>query len=194
MAKAKPAKHPSLQILQQKLEDNGFDASFIPGNSEDDLGFDSLLILLDDETSDQELQYGLQAFFVEDMMQAENPDLPEDEKPDFATLQFLLELPVDWSKLQNERLIDSYRLLASCSQKMPLGYFSQESGEVFYTYSLIAEDQRLSTKVLSSAIDMMNFFIQRMTPVFQEFATDNLSLEAALERLDQLILEDDEET
>ncbi len=132
MAKNKTAKHPALHIVQQKLEDLGFDATFIPANADDELGFDSLLIILDDEPSEDDLKYGLQAFFVEDMMAAESPDLPEDEQPDFSTLQFLLELPIDWSEFQGERLLEAYRLLAACSQKMPLGYFSLEEGEVYY--------------------------------------------------------------
>lgn len=190
-AKANPgkgAKHPSLQIMQQKLEDQGFEASYIPAHSEDELGFDSLLIVLDDEPSEDEMRFGLQAFFVEDMMHAEDPELPEDEQPDFSTLQFLLELPVDWSGLEGERLTEGYRLLSACSQKMPLGYFSLEAGELFYTYSLLAEDQRISSKILSSAVDMMSFFINRMTPVFEDFVDDNLSLEAALEQLDERIM------
>lgn len=190
MAKGKSAKHPALQILQQKLEEQGFDASYIPAHSEEELAFDSLLVVLDDKPSEDEMLYGLQAFFVEDMMRAEDPDLPEEENPDFATLQFLLELPVDWSDLAGERLTEAYRLLSACSQKMPLGYFSLEGGELFYTYSLLAEDQRIPSKVLISAVDMMSFFINRMTPVFEAFVDDQLSLEAALAQLDQRILAD----
>lgn len=187
---AKTTRHPALQILQQKLEDQGFEASYIAANEDEEIGFDSLLVVLDDEPDEEEMQFGLQAFFVEDMMRAEDPDLPDDENPDFSTLQFLLELPVDWSSLQGERLTEAYRLLATCSQKMPIGYFSLEGGELFYTYSLLAEDQRISSKVLISAVDMMSFFINRMTPVFEAFTADNLSLDAALAQLDQRILAD----
>ncbi len=190
MAKNKSSKHPALQILQQKLEDQDFDATFIPAHSEEELGFDSLLIILDEEPGEDDMRYGLQAFFVEDMMRAEDPDLPDDENPDFSTLQFLLELPVDWSELSGERLTEAYRLLGACSQKIPIGYFSLEAGEVFYTTSILSEDQRVPTKVLISAVDMMSFFINRMTPVFEEFSAKNLSLDAALELLDQRILAD----
>ena len=190
MAKSKAAKHPALQILQQKLEEQGFEASYIPAHSEEDLAFDSLLIVLDELPSEEEMRYGLQAFFVEDMMRAEDPELPDEENPDFATLQFLLELPVDWSELKGERLTEAYRLLSACSQKMPIGYFSLEGGELFYTYSLLAEDQRIPSKVLISAVDMMGFFVNRMTPVFEAFTAENLSLDVALERLDQRILAD----
>jgi hypothetical protein len=188
MAKSKSAKHPALQILQQKLEDQDFDATYIPANAEEELAFDSLLIILDEEPGEEDMRYGLQAFFVEDMMRAEDPDLPDEENPDFATLQFLLELPVDWSSFEGERLTEGYRLLGACSQKIPIGYFSLEGGEVFYTCSLLSEDQRVPTKVLISAVDMMGFFINRMTPIFEEFASENLTLETALERLDQRIL------
>lgn len=191
MAKGKtPAKHPALQILQQKLEEQDFDANYIPAHAEEDLAFDSLLIVLDEEPSEEDMRYGLQAFFVEDMMRAEDPHLPDEENPDFATLQFLLELPVDWSELQGERLIEAYRLLSACSQKMPIGYFSLESGELFYTYSLLSEEQRIPSKVLISAVDMISFFINRMTPVFEAFSDQNLSLESALAELDRRILAD----
>lgn len=196
MSKKNHKQHPPLDILRQKLEDQGFQASYIAGGAEEDLGFDSLLIILDDEDSPaeeneegQEIAYALQAFFVEDMMRAEDPEMPDDETPDFATLQFMMELPVDWSELSPERQLEGYRLLSACSQKMPLGYFSCDEGELFYTCSILAEDQRVPSKVLVSAVDMMSFFLVRMSPVFESFADDKLSLEQALDMLDQRILE-----
>lgn len=200
MSKKTNKQHPPLDILRQKLEDQGFQASYIAGGAEEDLGFDSLLIILDDEENQeqeetdaesQEIAYALQAFFVEDMMRAEDPEMPDDETPDFATLQFMMELPVDWSELSPERQLEGYRLLSACSQKMPLGYFSCDEGELFYTCSILAEDQRVPSKVLVSAVDMMSFFLVRMSPVFASFADDKLSLEQALEMLDQRILEEE---
>ncbi|MGV3525613.1 MAG: hypothetical protein ACO1RX_15420 [Candidatus Sericytochromatia bacterium] len=198
MSKKNHKQHPPLDILRQKLEDQGFQASYIAGGAEEDLGFDSLLIILDDEEHSaedskegQEIAYALQAFFVEDMMRAEDPEMPDDETPDFATLQFMMELPVDWSELSPERQLEGYRLLSACSQKMPLGYFSCDEGELFFTCSILAEDQRVPSKVLVSAVDMMSFFLVRMSPVFESFADDKLSLEQALEMLDQRILEAD---
>lgn len=192
MSKPK-SKHPPLQILKQKLESNGFSASYLPAGSEADVAFDSLLIALDEESEetplDAEAQYILQAFFVEDMMKAEAPDLPAEETPDFSMLQMMVELPVNWQELSTERQLEGLQLLNICSQKIPFGHFSQEGESLVYTYSFLADSQRIDGDLFLSALDMLSFFINRMPPVLSAFAAENLSLSQAIDRLDHEILD-----
>lgn len=184
--------HPPLKILQQKLQDQEFEVSYIAAG-EEEIHFDSLLILLDEAEEEEESLYALQAFFVEDMMKAEDPELPEDETPDFATLQLIMELPVNWEDLSEDRVETALRLLNACSQKIPIGQFNLEGDEVYYTYALLADSQRIPSKVLSAALDLIGFFIPPMCAVLQEFADQEMALEACLEQLDQYILAEEDE-
>lgn len=194
MSQKKNAKHPPLQILQQKLEASDFSSNYLPANSEEELYFDTLLISLDEAEDDQQdenevAKYILQAFFVEDMMKAENPDLPSDEIPNFAMLQMMTELPFSWEKVAEERLADGLQLLNICSQKMPFGHFSLDQDTLVYNYAFLSETQRVNSDILLSVLDMIGFFINRMAPVLEGFQADNLSLEAAVDALDQQVLE-----
>ncbi|MBF2055202.1 MAG: hypothetical protein IGS03_17260 [Candidatus Sericytochromatia bacterium] len=191
---APAAKHPPLQILAQKLEAQNYEASFIPQGEDDEVPFDNLVVILDeldeqpeDSANVLEPELLLQIFFVEDMMKAHEPDLPADETPDFSTLQFILELPTDWDELADERLEEGLLLLNAFSQRMPVGHFTLEEGALIYTYSLLAENQRINSTVILAALDLMRFFIAPMNAIFEAFASDNLSLEAALDQLDERI-------
>ncbi len=193
MTQKKSVKHPPLQILQQKLEASDFSSNFLPANSEEDLFFDTLLISLDEADEDQDendvAKYILQAFFVEDMMQAENPDLPSEEVPNFAMLQMMTELPFSWEQVAEERLAEGLQLLNICSQKMPFGHFSLDQDTLVYNYAFLSETQRVNSDILLSVLDMIGFFINRMAPVLEAFQADSLSLETAIEALDQQVLE-----
>lgn len=188
------AKHPPLQILAQKLEAQNFEASFIPQGEDDEVPFDNLVVILDElpespEAGESELEpeFLLQIFFVEDMMKAHEPDLPAEETPDFSTLQFILELPTDWDELPEARLEQGLLLLNAFSQRMPVGHFTLDEGALIYTYSLLAENQRVNSTVILAALDLMRFFIAPMNAIFEAFLSENLSLEAALDQLDERI-------
>jgi len=187
-AKASSAKHPPLQILEQKLAANGYQTNFIPKGDDEDILFDNLLIILDEEES-EEPAFLMQAFFVEDMMKAHDPELPAEETPNFATLQFILELPVEWPEMKIERSAEALLLLNACSQRIPIGHFTLDEHSLVYTYSLLADSQRLESKVILAALDLMSFFIPPMTTLFDDFMTQNLSFDSALEILDQRVLE-----
>jgi hypothetical protein len=190
------AQHPPLQILQQKLKTEEFEVSYIAAGEEEEVLFDSLLILLD-EASEEETEddnaFAVQAFFVEDMMKADDPDMPADETPNFATLQLMMDLPVDWSNLSSDREAEALKLLNACSQKIPIGHFNLDEDVVYFTYALLAESQRIPGKVLFAALDLLGFFIPPMCAVLEEFVEEDLSLEEALETLDKYILEADED-
>lgn len=188
------AKHPPLQILAQKLEAQNYEASFIPQGEDDEVPFDNLVVILDDLDDNEaesaaalEPELLLQIFFVEDMMKAHEPDLPAEETPDFSTLQFILELPTDWDELPDERLKEGLLLLNAFSQRMPVGHFTLDEGALIYTYSLLAENQRINSTVILAALDLMRFFIAPMNAIFEAFVSENLNLEAALDQLDERI-------
>lgn len=193
------AQHPPLQILQQKLKNEEFEVSYIAAGEEEEVLFDSLLILLDEATeteeddTDDDTAFAVQAFFVEDMMKADDPDMPADEIPNFATLQLMMDLPVDWSNLTSDREAEALKLLNACSQKIPIGHFNLDEDVVYFTYALLAESQRIPGKVLFAALDLLGFFIPPMCAVLEEFVEEDLSLEDAIETLDRYILEADED-
>lgn len=193
-SKATPpaAKHPALQILGQKLEAQNYEVSFIPQGEDEEIPFDNLIVILDDnEAEDEESlepQFLLQLFFVEDMMKAHEPDLPAEEIPDFSTLQFMLELPTDWDELPEDRLQDGLLLVNAFSQRMPVGHFTLDEGALIYTYSLLAENQRVNSTVILAALDLIHFFIPPMNTIFEAFLSEKLDLETALNQLDERIL------
>lgn len=188
--------HPPLQMLQQKLKNEEFEVSYIAAGEEEEVLFDSLLIVLDEATeeeTEEETLYAVQAFFVEDMMKADDPDIPASEVPDFATLQLMMDLPVDWTNLSSDRLEDALKLLNACSQKIPIGHFNLDEDVVYFTYALLADSQRIPGKVIFAALDLLGFFIPPMCSVLEEFVEEDITLEAALETLDRYILEADDE-
>lgn len=193
MAKPKKAhaKHPPLLILKQKLQTEGYGSEFVSGEEGD--GFDTLLIPLDEfeEGKDSEAQYVLQAFFVEDMMRAEVEELPEDELPNFAMLQLMAEMPFSWENVAKERFAEGMALLNVCSQKIPFGQFNLDGETIVYTYSYPSEDQKLNVSLITSMLDMMSFFINRMAPVFEQFSLSDMDLEQAFDALEEHILKEE---
>lgn len=192
MAKSKKnhAKHPPLQILKQKLHTEGYGSEFVAGEEGD--GFDTLLIPLDEfeEGKDTEAEYVLQAFFVEDMMHAEVEEIPEEELPDFAMLQLMAEMPFSWENVAKERYAEGMALLNICSQKIPFGQFNLDGETIVYTYSYPSETQKLNVSLITSMLDMMSFFINRMAPVFKQFSESDMDLEQAFDALEAHILEE----
>ena len=194
MAKAKQnkaSKHPPLSIMRQQLEQQGYQAEFLAANSEEGLPFDSLLIELEEGADDS--QYILQTFFMEDMMQADEPELAADEIPDFATLQFMLELPFTWEKLSSEDLLVVYEFLNQASEHIPVGHFRIEDQSIFYTYSLIAETQRVPTTVISATLSLVNFFVPAMDASLQGLIAGRFDLQGALAELERRALQDETE-
>lgn len=192
MAKSKQnhAKHPPLLILKQKLQSEGYGSEFVDGAEGD--GFDTLLIPLDEfeEDGDTEAEYILQAFFVEDMMRAEVDELPEDEVPNFAMLQLMAEMPFSWENVAKERYAEGMALLNICSQKIPFGQFNLDGETIVYTYSYPSESQKLNVALITSMLDMMSFFINRMAPVFKQFSLSDMDLEQAFDALEESVLEE----
>lgn len=185
MAKSKhPKKHPALKIAQKLLENEGYQSEFIAAHSEEELDFDSLLITLDDSE-----EYVLQAFFMEDMMKAQDPDIPPEETPDFATLQFMLELPFTWEKLDDANMLVVYRVLNDATEHLPIGQFRIEEESIFYQYSLLSETQKVSKTVLTAAVSLMGFFIPTMDAVLQGVISGRLDYHEALQELERRALE-----
>ncbi len=180
------AKHPPLQILKQKLHTEGYGSQFISGA--EDEGFDYLLIPLDEfeeEEAEAEVQFVLQAFFVEDMMLAETPDLPEEEIPEFAMLQLISEMPFSWESVAQNRYAEGMAILNIFSQKLPFGHFYLDEDTVIYTYAFPSETQKLPVALVTSMLDMISFFVNRMAPVMEAFANNaDMSWEDALDALD----------
>ena len=192
MAKSKKinTKYPPLQILKQKLHTEGYASEYVAGADSD--GFDHLFIPLDEfeeGEEDVEVHYVLQAFFVEDMLIAETPDLKPEEIPQFATLQLISEMPVSWEGVAQERFADGMALLNVFSQKLPFGQLHLDGDMIVYTYAYPSETQKLPVSVIASMLDMISFFINRMGPVLETFVSSNMNWEQGLNALDTLMSE-----
>ena len=123
-------------------------------------------------------------------MRAEVEELPEEELPGFAMLQLMAEMPFSWENVAKERYAEGMALLNICSQKIPFGQFNLDGETIVYTYSYPSETQKLNVALITSMLDMMSFFINRMAPVFKQFSESDMDLEQAFDALEAHILEE----
>ena len=154
----------------------GFSAENLPAGP--DLNFENVLVVLDEEpleespeldpeqqSEQKEARYVAQLFFTEDVLQG--PELPDikDELERAATLQFLVNMPLQLTSLNPERLLEAHELLMICSQIIPVGYFGiNHEKQVYLSYALKAQSQDIPVPLIVEILEQMSFFIHRLLP------------------------------
>lgn len=167
-----------LQRLFEFLLYLGYEAErLVPGP---EVHFESLLVVVDPPLPEDaegpapEAQYVAQVFFSEDILK--RPELAElqAELARSSTLQFLVTLPLHYSGLSQQRLLDAYQLVMACSQILPLGYMGiNKEQQVYVNYALKAESQDIGIPLIIEILEQLGFFIQLMMPALQALKEGN---------------------
>lgn len=163
-------------------------ANELSPKGQDGAHFDTLLVILDETEASETYQYVAQLFFTEDILKTEEiPDI-QDELENSACLQFLIDLPVDFSGLGTHRMLDAMRLVNYFSQLVPVGAFGvNQENKVYFNYALMAEDQNLSSILIAEILGMLGFFINRLSPMLQDCVTTETPLAELIKQTETLI-------
>jgi hypothetical protein len=172
-----------LTQLHEILTACGYPCQHMPPKQEQP--FEQLLVALDaEDTPNEEFQYVMQVFFLEDVLKVTNPEAYGSESIQGpACLQMVLELPVYYEHLGHERRAEALGLLMNLSKAMPIGAWGiqGEKHQVYLRYALVGTDQNLDGRAVKESLDMLSFFVRTMAPALQAFIDQNLSWEQALE-------------
>lgn len=172
-----------LTQLNEILTACGYPCQHMPMKQEQP--FEQLLVALDaEDTPNEEFQYVMQVFFLEDVLKVTNPEAygPESIQGP-ACLQMVLEFPIYYDGLSPERRAEALGLLMNLSKAMPIGAWGVqgEKHQVYVRYALMGSDQNMDGRVVKESLDMLAFFVRTMAPALSAFIDDNLSWEQALE-------------
>lgn len=138
--------------------------------------FEQVLVVLDpDLEAEAAAHYVLQLFFAEDVMRASG--MAELEQDQSATLQFMLELPVDCSQLSDARLLESFAALNLFTQLLPMGNLGLNAEKkVYFRYAAVAESQNMNAGLIADLIGMFRFFLTHFGPLLADFVNSEQSV------------------
>lgn len=143
--------------------------------------FEQIIVALDEQLeADQEARYVMQIFFAEDAMRASGLAI-ESEDPT-ATLQFMIELPVDCQGLSDARLLQTYEALNTLTQLMPIGNLGlNNTKKVYYRYALMGDSQNMNATLIADLIGMFGFFLNQFGPLLTEFVASDKDVETLMQ-------------
>lgn len=135
--------------------------------------FEQVLVALDENLAeDAEAHYVMQLFFTEDVMRATG--LTDENLDNSATLQFMIELPVDCSHLSPERQLETFAALNLFTQSMPLGNLGLNNDKrVYFRYGMVGDDQNMNATRVAELIGMFGFFLTHFGSLLQNFITSD---------------------
>ena len=137
----------------------------------------------------QETRFVFQLFFAGDMVaQALNEGgavAPDDS--DSVILQFILSLPIEQTPVD---LLGLYQLLSILNRMLPIGALDlNEANQVYLRYGLLAESKAgLTLPQVVEVLDLLRFFILRMTPGIEALVTGEQTLEVVLREIEERLL------
>ncbi|MEZ0374194.1 MAG: hypothetical protein ACAI44_34200 [Candidatus Sericytochromatia bacterium] len=170
-----------LARLQEVLFMLDYVSQHLPVGSE--TPFEQVLVALDQDLPENaEAQYVMQLFFAEDVMRASGLPEMQEGLDHTATLQFMLEFPVDCSRLTPERQLATFSALNLFTQVMPLGNLGiNQDKKIFFRYGMMGESQNMNASLVAELIGMFGFFLSQFGPLLQNFVTSDKSVEALME-------------
>ena len=161
-----------LSRLHDLLRALGYESHWLPREPESPC--ERVLIRL--SAADSESPQLLQLFFMEDLL--EQPDGPS-----------MLSFTVSWesltlAQLSPARQLEALRLLTLCNKLLPLGALGVEhqSENLYFSYSLLAEDQNRNAALISEIIDMLGFYLPQIQALFVQLLSGNRPLKLILEK------------
>lgn len=167
-----------LHRLQTVLTMLDYSCQLLPIHT--DNPFEQILIALDEQiAADAEAQYVMQIFFAEDAMRATGLAIDADDTT--ATLQFMLELPVDCQGLPDARLLQTYAALNTLTQIMPIGHLGLNADKkIYYRYALVGDSQNMNASLIADLIGMFSFFLNQFGPLLADFVTNDKDVETLM--------------
>lgn len=136
----------------QRIEDNGL--------------YEKLYLALDVNDERPELEYGLEVFFINDVMEAFGDETGGDEP---VIAQFMLVLPFQFP---GETMLEAMRLCNYVNRLLPLGAMgvSEEDGAVYLRYCLAAESRAVPEAVVIEVVQALEFACREYGPYFERIA------------------------
>lgn len=168
----------------------GLPALLLPVEAENPV--EMLLVSVDEPplAPDQESRFVFQLFFAGDML---NQALHEGgaaapDEADSVILQFILSLPVEQPPVD---LLSLYQLLSVLNRILPVGSFElNEAQQVYLRYGLLAESKAgLTLPQVVEVLDLLRFFVLRMSPGIEALIRGEKTLEVVLPEIEQRLLE-----
>lgn len=143
--------------------------------------FEQVLVALDEDLPDDaEAHYVMQLFFTEDVMRASG--LGDENVGNAATLQFMIELPVDCSTLSPERQLETFSALNLFTQIMPLGNLGiNNEKKVYFRFGMVGDDQNMNATRIAELIGMFSFFLTQFGSLLQSFVTSDKNVATLME-------------
>ncbi|WP_038160587.1 YbjN domain-containing protein [Verrucomicrobium sp. BvORR106] len=153
-----------LAILAGPLEDLEYYVDLKPVQ-EDGL-YERLYLTLDVDEERPELEYGLEIYFINDVMEAFGSDTDAEEA---VVTQFMLVLPFSFLA---ETLLEAMRLCNYVNRLLPMGAFgvSEEDGAVFLRYCLASESRAVPESVVIEVVQALEFACREYGPHFEKIS------------------------
>jgi hypothetical protein len=150
----------------------GFQTHLQPLNSEQLI--EQLIVGLDQEPMGEQFKYRLQLCLLEDLLKARNSDTTQLE-PSILTLQFTLQLPVQFQDLQEQHELEALRLMLWFNKVLPVGNFGieGEAKSVYFRYALMGNKESFTGHLIFEAVERIAFFINGLAPHFEAFVQSN---------------------
>lgn len=164
-------------------------ALLLPVNAENPV--EMLLVSVDEPPLEagQESHFVFQLFFAGDMVaQALNEGGALDpDDSDYVILQFIMRLPIDQTPVD---LLGLYQLLSILNRMLPIGAFDlNEDNQVYLRYGLLAESKAgLTLPQVVEVLDLLRFFVLRMTPGIAALSKGEQRLEQVLPEIESRLL------
>ncbi len=164
-------------------------ALLLPVNAENPV--EMLLVSVDEPplAEGQETRFVFQLFFAGDMVaQALNEGGAVDpDDSDSVILQFIMRLPIDQTPVD---LLGLYQLLSILNRMLPIGAFDlNEDNQVYLRYGLLAESKAgLTLPQVVEVLDLLRFFVLRMTPGIAALSKGEQRLEQVLPEIESRLL------
>lgn len=176
--------------LQAVLNALNMPTMHIPANAENPI--EMLLISVDEApvTEGSESQFVFQLYFAGDMLdqalQEAGATDPDDSNS--VNLQFVMVLPVEDTP---HDLLALHQLLSICNRILPVGFLGlNEENRVYLRYGLLAESKSgITLPQVVEIIDMLSFFVLRMSPSIGALIQEKLTLQDAISAIETSLLE-----
>lgn len=159
-----PTTKSPLAALLEPLEDLEYYADLQP--VEQDGLYEKLYLALDVDEDRPELEYGLEIFFINDVLEAFSA---EDEAEDAVITQFMLVLPF---RFPVESFVEVMRLCNLVNRLLPLGAFglSEDDDAVYLRYCLATESRAVAPEVVIEVVQALEFACREYGPHFEGVA------------------------
>ena len=167
-----------LDRLQTVLSMLDYPCQLLPAEGEK--SFEQVILALDEQIEpDTPAQYVMQIYFAEDAMRATGLGIEAEDRT--ATLQFMLELPIDCSGLSDARQLQTFAALNTLTQIMPAGNLGINSAKkIYFRYAHMGDSQNMNASLIADLVGMFGYFLTQFGPLLADFVTSDKDVETLM--------------